>query len=184
MDSAIYLRIGADEDVNEVVNAARQTTNLHEADTISRKAREAAKHMDRYGWSAARTALLFGVTPKTIERWREILECAAPVLAALDSGRIGIGAAVELAPLSKSEQIAKLAEMSEGRAPTREAKESNGNGKHKASGRPGIAEIKKLVKYSDLMPAPALALLKYVIGEAQLADLANVIPGVDGGAPW
>ncbi len=184
MVGAIYLRIGADEDMNEVVNAARQTTNLHEGDSISRKAREAHRHMERFGWSAARTAILFGVTPKKIEQYREILDCAAPVLSALDDGRIGIGAAVELAPLSKADQIAKLAEISEGRAPTRE---TNGNGKkeHKTHGRPGIAAIKKLKEeYSALMTPAALAVVKYVLGETDLAGLAKDIPGVDGGAPW
>lgn len=170
-----YLRIRADEDPNEVVNAYRKTANLHHGDSISAKAREATKHMERYGWSAARTGILFGVTATTIEKWQEIQSCAAPVLAALDAGRIGLGAAVELSSLAKGAQVEKLADMTEGKAPRAGKKKAT-----KPSGRPGIAAIKKLGPHADRMEPQARAVLRFVLGELDMSGLVAAIPALDG----
>lgn len=140
---AVYLKILPNENMDEIVNAVRMEANLHEGDSISEKARAAHDHMTRFGWSAERAGILIGVGPKTVEKMVGVLECAAPVLAALDAGRIGLGAALELADLPKAEQIAKLTAIQEGTAkPERVSKPKKGGATK--TGRPSAGTVKKI----------------------------------------
>lgn len=140
---AVYLKILPNEKMNEVVNGVRLEANLHESDTFSEKARNAHDHMTRFGWSAERAGILIGVTAKTVEKMVAALECAAPVLAALDAGRIGLGAALELADLPKADQVAKLTAIQEGTAkPERGSKPKKGGATK--TGRPSAGMVKKI----------------------------------------
>lgn len=184
MFTAVYLKIAGNENMDEVVNAVRHEANLHEGDSLSEKAQAADEHMNmtRFGWSAERTGVLFGVGPKTIEKWRTIVECAAPVLAALDSNRIGLGAAVELAALPKKDQVARLEAIQEGRAPVRA--EGGGKAKGNASpklGRPSTAEVRDVARRaaaSSGVSEQTKAALGWAAGTVTLDELLAAVPAL------
>jgi ParB family chromosome partitioning protein len=165
MFTAVYRTVGGDADAVSI----RLQANLHEGDGIREKAETARNLMQRFGWTAARVGVCLGVGAKTVEKYLEVLGCAAPVLAALDGNRIGLGVAVELATLPKAKQIELLTEMQEGRPPrekggSKSSKSKTGATKH---GRPSTLTIRSVAAFAKetSMSAGERALLGWVLGE-------------------
>lgn len=75
------------------------------------KADKAKKVQETYGYSVQDTAVLFGVTSKTIHAWNLLGKLSVKVRKHIESGTISASAASELSELSKTEQDAKLEEL-------------------------------------------------------------------------
>lgn len=118
------------------------------------------------GRSEADIAILFGVGPQTVRASLQLLECCAVVQDAVESGKVNITHAKQLARLSPPEQRAKVAELiaagdgATGHERSRKQRAVMGDGKPRMMTR---AKIEKELKASEGERADAL---RWVLGIA------------------
>lgn len=132
----------------KLIAAIGVSTNCFNAeDSIASKARKAQRLIDR-GLTADETANALGVTTTTIASWLKLLDLAAPVVKAVETGQISAHAASKLADMSKQDQAEQLKELlSEGKpvSATKVVKASAKSGRNGAGEKP-VAPGKKLAK--------------------------------------
>lgn len=105
-------------------------------DSIVAKARKVARLINA-GYTIDETAVTFGTSKQTIRNYQTLVTAHGEVLKAVESGKIGTVAAVELAKLPREEQAIALAKLIEAGATAREAKDQirqrkNGHAEEKA----------------------------------------------------
>jgi ParB family chromosome partitioning protein len=132
------------------------------------------------GRSEADAAIVFGVQAQSIKKWMRAADLSADVQDAIRSGRVSFSAALELADLSREEQIAALSSLPEGEAPAKAVRKA----RSQASGeeetvRPGIRKIKRVLEANgeeEFLSEDFAKALRWVLGE--LSDRA--IKGLSG----
>lgn len=125
------------------------TNSFNAEDSITNKARKAQRLIDR-GLTADEAANALGVTTTTIASWLKLLDLAAPVVKAVETGQISAHAASKLSDMSKQDQAEQLKELlsaSEGKpvSATKVVRASTNSGRNGAGEKP-VAPGKKLAK--------------------------------------
>lgn len=160
---------------------------------------EKAEKLRRYldmGGTEEEAAIDFGVTPTSIRNWLKLLDLEASVRKAVEKGIISASAAGKLAPLSREEQKAALAEVIEksgGKATTKAAggavKKAKGEEAHTA---PGKRLIRKVVAiHGELvadgeegLPEDFIRGVRWAIGElseSSIKGLTAIVAEAQGG---
>jgi len=104
----IFIERGDEADLFGVCILANE---MRQEDSIILKARKAKRLLDMNGGDVGAAAATFGVSKIQIERWLKLTDLAAPVVKAIESGEITATAAVELAGLSRDEQVEALEKL-------------------------------------------------------------------------
>lgn len=102
----VIVKKGDDADLFGMGRAA----NLHAASDLLANARDAQRYIG-LGHDLAETARTFGVSQSTVRNWLAMLDLTPEVQAKVAAGEIGTVAAVQLAALPASEQLATVAEV-------------------------------------------------------------------------
>lgn len=76
--------------------------------SIMQKAEDAHHLIGGHGYSEAEVAVVFGVTVPAVKNWLKLLDLAAPVKKAVDTGAITASAAVKLVELPRDQQVVEL----------------------------------------------------------------------------
>ena len=150
-------------------------------DSVALKAKKAQRLLSM-GKSEDEVAVVFGVTSAAIRQWGKMADLAPAVRAAVDAGELSASAAAKLAPLKKSEQIEKLAEI---RADQAKGKKTTAKkvavSTKKARGqvaieRPSNKLLRRLSEY-DGMNDEDRTLLRWVLGiiDTKAAGLETMI---------
>lgn len=114
-------------------------------DSALEQARNAQRLIDM-GRSEEETAIAFGIGPRALRAWLQLLELDPRVQRALEAGKIGATAASALAKFSHPDQVNRLAELTAGGAkPTvREAKNKVREASGKAPVETTSARLKRM----------------------------------------
>lgn len=147
-----------------------------------------AQRLLNLGRSEDEVAVVFGTSSAAIRQWVKLFDLAPQVRAAVETGEISASAAAKLAPLKKSEQVEKLADLRADAAAGKKAttKKVAAVAK-KAKGetvieKPSPKLLKRLVAFGVDDPTGGLTdedrnLLRWVLGEidAKTAGIAEII---------
>lgn len=85
---------------------------IRRSDSPLNRARKAQRMLD-LGAKPAQVATAFGVTAHTVIGWTKLLGCSAPVLKAVEAGKVSASAVVALADLPPAEQLPALEKIIE-----------------------------------------------------------------------
>jgi len=138
---------GGEEQLHMLIGIS--TNEFNHADTLLVKARKAQRLKDR-GLTAEEIAMAFGVTPKSITVWSQMLSLSESVKQAVEAGKVSASAAAQLHTLPPTEQKTQLdilmeASKETGKPPT--AKDTAKAAKRAKGQDPSIAPPKKVLRY-------------------------------------
>lgn len=150
----------------ELYGIALSENEHRKGDSILDKAKKIQRYYN-FGGTKKGAAEIFGVSITAISNWEKMLDLAAPIVKAIESGEISASAAAKLADLPRTEQIEKLKEITKTEKPTtknvdKETKKSKPT-KLKARSYDEIYDI-----YCDEnleIPEPAKIALRWVLKE-------------------
>lgn len=153
-------------------------------DGMLAKAEKLKRFLDM-GKTEDEAAIVFGVTTRSIENWKKLLDLDGSVKKAVEAGLISPSAAAGLADLSRDEQKKQLSKLlfesaTTGKRPTQRAAErSSGHvtAKTKAPGKKVIKNLLKLdidVLYNAGVDEHAIKLLRWAMGELPASSITGL----------
>lgn len=133
-------------------------------DSALEQARNAQRMLDMHK-SEEETAIAFGIGPRQLRSWLQLLELDPKVQRALEAGKIGATAASALAKFSRPDQVNRLAELTAGGA------------------KPTVRAAKNKIREADgkaPVETPSAKLKRMQLDEVELAVLGGLRDEVSG----
>lgn len=168
-------------DIVVVANVRRETSILFDA-------RKAVDMLNRKQGDYKAVALAFAVDPRTVKQWEALMSCCKEVKRAVETGKLGIGGAVELSKLTPPQQRTQLAEqIKQAGGEQSKARISNDTVKAAVNGRVAISRptpkvIKTVQSHPDVPPI-IKAYEAWRTGQITQAEASQALPWLDNVVP-